>query len=387
MKCQEIKNKLELYIDNELSAQAKAEIDNHLLTCATCSKQLADLTSLTSLGKQEIFSEPSPLYWKELRLNIMNEIKAADKKSIDLAALLQKLKNFTVAPKFGYRLVGLAATAVIVFFIIHISFIRQGKFELPQQIEIQDSISISEQEAESIETKKEEAPEAPSQAKVPVPQAIPKATSFQDKGSGKLSTLQNEPQAIVNITDREAENLHEPLKLIEPELNVGVERMASQQNQKKSIPEEKAPPRREAKRAMAKPAYMSFEKSESLGKDAARSQSSGVSKFSTLADTSQFKFELTIRKVEAVSDLTEKIETWEGYIQAQPKLDLLRKAKYEQCRLYFDRAQKKKTEDYINLAIKFYENNFEYLAAVADSSQIERELAALRQLLKKSRLK
>ncbi|MCI0495432.1 anti-sigma factor [candidate division KSB1 bacterium] len=383
MKCQEIQNKLELYLDNELSAQAKAEIEAHLSTCATCAKQLADLTSLTSLGKQEIFSEPSPLYWKELRLNIMNEIKAADKKSIDLAALLHKLKNFIVAPNLSYRLAGLAATAVIVFFIIHFSFIRQGKFELPQQIEIQDSISISEQKAESIETKKEETPEAPSLAKAPVPQAIPKATSFQDKGSGKLSTLQNEPQAIVNIPDREAEDLHEPSKIIEPELNVGVERVDSQQNQKKSIPDETAPPKREVRRVMAKPAYMSFEKSESFEKDADRIQAGGVDKSSTFADTSLSKFEITIHKVQEVSELTNKIKIWEEFVQTQPELDLLNKAKYEQARLYFDRAQKKKTEDYINLAIKFYENNFEYLAAVADSSQIESELEALRQLLKK----
>ncbi|HEX9971145.1 MAG TPA: zf-HC2 domain-containing protein, partial [bacterium] len=171
MNCQDIKNKLELYLDNELSVQEKAEIEAHLLICADCAKQLAKLKSLDSLGKLDIFPEPSVLYWKELRLNIMNDLKSADKRSIDLAALLQKFKRYIFPPKLSFRLAGLVATAVIVFFIIHISFLRQGKFELPQTIEIEDSVASHEQEAQSIQTKHEKKHDAP------VPQEVPETIS------------------------------------------------------------------------------------------------------------------------------------------------------------------------------------------------------------------
>jgi hypothetical protein len=92
---------------------------------------------------------------------------------------------------------------------------------------------------------------------------------------------------------------------------------------------------------------------------------------------------LTHQKALAVNEMTEKIKIWEDFIQTQPELDLLRKAKYEQARLYFDLAREKMKDDQVTQAIKFYEKNFEYLTAVADSFQIERELDTLRQLLKK----
>lgn len=374
MKCHDIKNKLELYLDNELSVQEKAEIETHLLNCSYCTKEFANLKSLNSLGKTEILPQPSPSYWKESRQNIMNVIKATDKESIHMPALLQKLKHYFFPPKIGFRLAGLAATAVIIFFIIHISFIRQGKFELPQPVEIHDSISPPQPKAQLNQTKHEEKLDAI------VPKKVPEAISFEDKVSDQLSTIRNEPQTIVNIPDHEIRTLPARSKLLEQESSSE----AGEMDRKKGISDEAVPFRREAERAMAKPAYMSFEKKESLEKDASHTQSGGVSKSSTLADTtSLFKFELARRKALAVSEMTEKINIWEDYVQTQPALDLLRKAKYEQSRLYFDLAQTKLTEDQVSQAICFYEKNFEYLTAVADTTTIKKELHVLRQLLQK----
>ncbi|HEX9971739.1 MAG TPA: zf-HC2 domain-containing protein [bacterium] len=383
MKCQETIVKLELYLDNELSVQEKAEIEAHLLTCAGCAKQLANLKSLDSLGKREFFIEPSPLYWKELRQNIMSEIKVDSKKLFSVVALLQRLKNYIFPGKLSFRLAGLVATAVIVFFIIHISFIRQGKFDLPENININDSISIPKQETQSIQSKDEEMRKALGVVNESVPQTIPKAMSFQDKGSEQLSTHRKEPQAVINIEDREIRKLHEPSMLFENQSNVEAKEVKEQWDKKNIISDGSVPSQKDAKRMMAKPAYMPLEKNEMAEKDAFRVQSVGASRSMTLHDTSVFKFELISRKAQEVNELTNKIKIWEDYIQTQPELDLLRKAKYEQARLYFDLAQEKMNDNQVKQAISFYEKNFEYLATATDSFQIERELDTLRQLLKK----
>ena len=386
MTCHELKNKLELYFDNELSIQEKAEIEAHLSSCADCAETFAHLQALDSLGKKDFFPEPSPLYWRELQQNIMKEIKAGDKKSTNLAALLQQVKNFFAAPKVSYRVAGLVATAVIVFFIIQISFMRQGKFELPQTIDVSDSISLEEHETRSIEIQAEEPPALPGRIETPFPPTIPKAAPSQESDRDHLLINQVEPPAMMKAAERDMGILHDPSRLIEPELTIEAEGVIGQQDRKKSFSDETAPSRREAKRVNSKPAYMYFEKNDLSSKDAARAKSAAVRESATLRDSSYFKYQLTLRKVEEISDLTEKIETWEGYIHTQPTVFFLRRAKYEQAQIYSELARKKSAEDHINLAIKFYENNFEHLTAIADSSQIESELDALRQLLKKSRM-
>lgn len=383
MNCQEIQNKLVLFFDNELSVQEKAEIEAHLLSCAACAKQLADLQWLTSLGKQAIFPEPPPSYWKESRLNIMNEIKAADKKPFELAALLQNLKNYIFPRKLSFRLAGLLATAVIVFFIIHIAFLRQGKFELPQMIDIRDSISFEKHETQFSKNNIEEAPALPGHPETPLPQAIPKAAPSPEPDRDQLSIAQVEPQAMMKAAERDMGIIREPSRLIEAELTFEDEGVIGQQARTKSITDETALSRREAKRVNSKPAYRYFEKNDLSSKDAARAKSAAVRKSITLRDSSDFKYQLTLRQVEEISDITEKIETWEAYLQTQPALLFLRKAKYQQAQLYFALAQAKMNEDQVNRAIHFYEKNFECLAAVADTATIEKEIQTLRQLLQK----
>ncbi|MCU0645690.1 MAG: anti-sigma factor [bacterium] len=373
MKCHDIKNRLELYLDNELPVQEKAAIEAHLLTCSDCTKEFANLKSINSLGKTDLLPQPSPSYWKESRQHIMNAIKATDKKPIRLPALLQKFKNYIFLPKLSFRLAGLVATAVIVFFIIHISFLREGKFELPQKIELHDSITPPEPVAQSIEVKDEE------ERETTVPQEAPVAISFQDKGSGKLSAQQNEQQAIVNFADHEIRNLPAPAKLLEQESDVEAGKM----DRKKGISDEAAPSQKDAMRMAAKPAYTSHEKKEIAEKAAFHVQSVGASKSTTLPDTSIVNFRLTHQKALAVHEIIDKIKIWEDYVQTQPELELLSKAKYEQSRLYFDLAQAKMNEAQVTQAIQFYEKNFDHLIAIADTSQIELELAALRQLLQK----
>lgn len=48
MKCSEIKEKINAYIDEELDAKTHSQVKNHLMQCAECQKELRELTQLNS---------------------------------------------------------------------------------------------------------------------------------------------------------------------------------------------------------------------------------------------------------------------------------------------------------------------------------------------------
>lgn len=385
MNCQEIQNRLELYIDNELSELEKAEVETHLVLCVGCAGLVTTLKSIDSLGKSEIFLEPSPSYWKESRLNIMNEIKTDRKTLFNPEALLYRLKDYLLPKKLSFRLAGLVATAVIVFFIIHISFIRQGKFELPKKIEIQDSISLSEQPMmKSKEIKDDQAPEAPRHADPP---EAPKLTTIQHEVSEQLLDQGSEVPPIIYDEAHEIGKLPESEKLFEHQSNIEAEELAEQHDRKESITNKPTPSQRETRRLTAEPAYIALEKKGGTEQDAFRIQSIGASKSASFPDSSIFRFEMAVRKVLSVREIPEKIEVWENYIQTKPGSKFLRMAKFNQAQLYFILAQKKKKKGQVQQAINFYYNNFDFLVSDSDSTKIIAQFDILQQLLQEIRKK
>ena len=171
MNCQNFKDKTELYLDNELSNWEKTQFEKHLSKCPDCSRELAVLKSIDSLGKTEIFAEPTPEYWNELNQNIMRQISEPKEKASWFSDKLEQLKGIILPQKISYRLVGLAATAVIIFFIVHLSFFRQGKFELPLKIGVEDTAKFDKSQSEALNFLEEEVPKKgiPAAAKATLP--------------------------------------------------------------------------------------------------------------------------------------------------------------------------------------------------------------------------
>lgn len=145
MKCEEIKNKLSLLIDNEINSDGRKIVEGHLSQCSVCQKELRRLESINSIAKAEIFDEPGSEYWRELTGNIMNEICPAQAKQPFWSGVLDKIENVFLQGRLNYRLVGLAAATVILIFFVKISFFNQGKFNLPMEIsEIETQINNNE---------------------------------------------------------------------------------------------------------------------------------------------------------------------------------------------------------------------------------------------------
>lgn len=75
MKCKEIHKNLIFYIDGDLSSKKNKEIEEHLLSCAKCSKLYNEIKSTISVIENEKNIETSPFLYTRIkqRLDDINE--------------------------------------------------------------------------------------------------------------------------------------------------------------------------------------------------------------------------------------------------------------------------------------------------------------------------
>lgn len=60
MNCDQIRTKLDGYVENELAADERAAVEHHLETCAACQQKLASLQQMTALLYQIPAETPAP---------------------------------------------------------------------------------------------------------------------------------------------------------------------------------------------------------------------------------------------------------------------------------------------------------------------------------------
>ena len=149
MNCIDIKKKLEVYIDNELEAQEKLAIQQHLERCADCKTEYELLTSINSIGEMDTLEEPSPEYWKQLNQDIHHKINKLNPKPSIFSTMVEKIRNFIWPDSIGFRLVAVAASAAIIFFIVRLADFDYKKAETPAEF-LQNQIkeSLSEKKSE-----------------------------------------------------------------------------------------------------------------------------------------------------------------------------------------------------------------------------------------------
>jgi len=144
MNCDHVKNKLERYLDNELSDQEAAAVSAHLANCPRCARELELLTAINGIGRMQSFPDPPQHYWAELHQNIRQKIRRQKRAPSRLAEFRDWLTQHSRQVRFSYRLAGLAATGIILFFIVRLSFFHHGRFEMPKKIDIQDAVPMEQ---------------------------------------------------------------------------------------------------------------------------------------------------------------------------------------------------------------------------------------------------
>ena len=382
MSCKDFKNKLELYIDNELSRQDRAEFEKHLSSCSECKKELDMLKSVNAFGKVEFFPKPESEYWNELSQNILHQIGGYEEEPSWFAHKLEQLSRIFSIPKISYRWAGLAATAVIAFFIIHISFFRQGKFELPVEIGTEDAIQIAEQKSisdvpEDKLSFDEEMDEKATERQIAKRPRVTKVSASKQKSKQitKSELISEPPQTIVD-----------DVKAVPPiPGEVVVTREASDRvisnNAKQSLRKANTP-KKEMKNFAVQPTAVILDEEQMDGSIKGVAAKS-IGEQHQLMDSSFIHYNAIFMKVQQIEEITEKIKTWENFIKNNSNLVLLRKAKYQQALLYYQQAKLTRGTDEIKKAISFYRENAELLFIPENADSLTKKMDELNLLLKK----
>lgn len=77
MNCKEISDLLDLYADSELSQEARARIDRHLIQCATCAYRVRSIEQTRALLRDALPREDSAPGFRE-RMEARLESELAD---------------------------------------------------------------------------------------------------------------------------------------------------------------------------------------------------------------------------------------------------------------------------------------------------------------------
>jgi hypothetical protein len=118
MKCHEMRDLLGAYLDGEISQQAKKEIYDHLVTCDACGREYQELLRINELARHVPTPEPGPVYWKSLPHRVTKRLNFRPRFAPVLGFKFWSL---------SFRWVGVAATCVILFFVVKNVYWKTGE--------------------------------------------------------------------------------------------------------------------------------------------------------------------------------------------------------------------------------------------------------------------
>jgi hypothetical protein len=123
MKCDVCLEKLEEYVDGELSAAESAQVADHLITCADCSKQSSSLSA-----ELEMYS----IYDRDLEVPVSLWEKIAERTAVPVVIVsprpgfFQRLVDLFRVPSFAFS-VATAAVLVVIGLIVASAYISSRK--------------------------------------------------------------------------------------------------------------------------------------------------------------------------------------------------------------------------------------------------------------------
>lgn len=382
MSCSDFKNKIELYIDNELSQEERNQLESHLLKCPHCAKELTNLEAINSIGKSKPFGEPEPAYWQQLTQTIMQNIPKPRKKASRLKEVFENLQGILLKGKISYRLAGLVATAVIIFFIIRIGFDDRRKMMLPDEVGVEDAVKQIEKQQFSKE----------SEMKVASKETIAKERQTQQTGKTPSTVKETKisPKSIV-INDPK----HRALELDQPAIESAdipiVAEGEVRASQGKSTSE--APPslseatplsKKKMRNFSIQPAAANLDQEESeknqMLAEYSRDLLGAMKKHEV--DSSKVRFNEAMMNSLKENQFYEKQKIWETYIKTEANLNYIKAAKYQQALLYYNLAKKTNKKEDIQQALNFYFQNEDLLFSGANPNSVKKQIDELETLLK-----
>lgn len=92
MKCEKVKGKLTVFLDNELIGRERADVEKHLSLCTACAKEARLLSKATTLFTAHKEIEPS----KDFRVGVWKIIEQETKREFAFQDILRPLLRFPV---------------------------------------------------------------------------------------------------------------------------------------------------------------------------------------------------------------------------------------------------------------------------------------------------
>ncbi len=154
MKCDEISDKLSLYIDNELSSEEMQQVEDHLNSCENCQKNLDDYKKLISVLQSLPEEEPPEGYCKRLHEKLLMEKSQKETKRTS------KIISFNRSKWLKYG--SIAAALVLVFLVAGIN--NLGNMGLGMKNKTESGYDMSAAEAPGQNFGGAAAPTAPMEA-------------------------------------------------------------------------------------------------------------------------------------------------------------------------------------------------------------------------------
>ncbi|HQG48301.1 MAG TPA: zf-HC2 domain-containing protein [Sedimentisphaerales bacterium] len=75
MTCQNYRDSMMAYLDNELNEEHKRAFEDHLASCADCTRDLAEFRKLKAMTDGVAFVEPEDRVWEQYWGNVYNRIE------------------------------------------------------------------------------------------------------------------------------------------------------------------------------------------------------------------------------------------------------------------------------------------------------------------------
>lgn len=128
MTCQDFRDDMMAYLDDELNEERKRAFESHLASCANCTRDLAEFRKLKQMTDCVSFTEPEDRVWEQYWGNVYNRVERGAGWilfSVAAIALLlyggfQLIEKLIVDPTLGTLLkVGLLALlgGVVILFV------------------------------------------------------------------------------------------------------------------------------------------------------------------------------------------------------------------------------------------------------------------------------
>jgi hypothetical protein len=115
MDCKEVKSRLGAYYDDYLSSDERADVEEHLRSCASCAAELAALIDLDALATRLTVPDPGDAFWRSLPGRVRDELDGRIERPRE--SLWSRFARWVSAPGPGLRLAG-ALTAVMLVVVV-----------------------------------------------------------------------------------------------------------------------------------------------------------------------------------------------------------------------------------------------------------------------------